>query len=207
MPNFDFAINTPDYSHLWEEHGNYFTSQTLEHFYINSGLRLTHHETAIFSGEILIALGVREEVQSDRSTSTFDDQQKRRVESYKTGYPGFRDEFLHYLQKHRKGGGKIAIYGAGCRSSALVNFMGLAPMVECFFDDQLEKQGKYMPGARLLVRPGYELADSSIDLCLLAVNAENEDKVIGKHSAYLARGGHFVSVHPPSERLPEFWKK
>jgi hypothetical protein len=64
-----------------------------------------------------------------------------------------------------------------------------------------------MPGSRLPVLPGDALRERAINLCLLAVNAENEEKVISKHRTYLEQGGQFVSVHPPSHRLPPFWSK
>ena len=72
-------------------------------------------------------------------------------------------------------------------------------------DDQPQKQGKYMPGSGLPVLSSDALREGSVNLCLLAVNAENEEKVVGKHQAYLEQGGEFVSVHPPSGRLPAFW--
>lgn len=205
VPNFDFALDASDYSHIWEEHSNYFTMQTLRRFYHDAGLRVAHMETATFSGEIIIAFGVKDIESDEKKSVTFDDLQHQRVRTYKTKYPSFRKAFKNYLENHRTSGGRVAAYGAGCRSGALVNFMGLAPWVECFFDDQAEKQGKFMPGARLPIFPGSELAASDIDLCLLAVNAENEEKVISKHSDFLERGGKFISVHPPSKLLPQFW--
>ncbi len=79
--------------------------------------------------------------------------------------------------------------------------------MDCIVDDQLEKQGKIVPGSKLPIVPSVELEKRSIDLCLLGVNTECEDKVIAKHPGYVKRGGKFVSVLPPSDRLPEFWKE
>ena len=44
-----------------------------------------------------------------------------------------------------------------------------------------------------------------IDLCLLCVNAENEEKVISKHESWSEKGGQFWSVFPPSGRLLPVW--
>ena len=99
------------------------------------------------------------------------------------------------------------MYGAGCRSNTLINFCELRPHLECVLDDQVEKQGKFMPGSRLPVVPGDVLTADGIDLCLLAVNAENEESVMARRAEFLAGGGEFASIHPPSPRLPEFWAR
>ena len=88
----------------------------------------------------------------------------------------------------------------------MINFAGLSPYLEFCADDQVEKQNKFMAGSRLQVLPSKALEEHSIDLCLLAVNAENEGTVMAKHKEYCERGGRFASVHPPSERLLPFWQ-
>jgi hypothetical protein len=126
---------------------------------------------------------------------------------YRERWPVFRNALIQYLRQHKEKGGKVAAYGAGARFCSLVNFLNLGPYIEFIVDDQPEKQGKYMPGSKLPILPGNALEEHSIDLCLLAVNAESEDKVIAKHPEFQKRGGEFVSVLPPSDRLPHFWRQ
>ena len=99
------------------------------------------------------------------------------------------------------------LYGAGCRACSLVNFTGIGPFLTCAVDDQVEKQDRFIPGARLPIRPSSQLYDSGADLCLLAVNSENEDAVIRRHARFEAAGGTFASVHPPSSRLLPVWNE
>jgi hypothetical protein len=49
------------------------------------------------------------------------------------------------------------------------------------------------------------LYTQKIDICLLAVNTENEEKVINRHSKWIQQGGLFWSVFPPSDRLLPMW--
>jgi hypothetical protein len=84
--------------------------------------------------------------------------------------------------------------------------LGLEKYIECFVDDQPEKQGKYMPGSQLPILSAKALYERGIDVCLLGVNFECEDKVIAKHREFLNKGGVFFSVLPPSTRLPVFWQ-
>lgn len=206
VPNFTLGLDAPDYSAIWEEHVNYFTPQTLNRFLMNTGIRPIHSETVTFSGESLIVLGKY----LGKSISIADGKgilKALRSSSlkFRDQWPKFKDALIDYLHKHRRKGGKVALYGAGCRANSLINFANLSPYIEFIVDDQPEKQNKYMPGSRLPILPSSALIEESIDLCLLAVNAENEDKVIAKLRKYKNHGGQFISVHPPSNLLPDFW--
>jgi hypothetical protein len=46
-----------------------------------------------------------------------------------------------------------------------------------------------------------------VGICVLSVNAENEEKVLARQENYQGQGGRFVSIHPPSDRLPDFWRE
>lgn len=205
VPNFAFSLAAPDYSAIWEEHVNYFTPETLSAFMASAGVRITHTETFNFSGEALIMLGEYVGTASQPQLENSLPQLRAQAISYKERWPVFRNELIEYLAKQRNGGKHVAIYGAGCRAASIINFAGLAPYLDFVVDDQPEKQGLYMPGARLPIMPGDTLPERDVSLCLLAVNAENEEKVIAKHQEFRERGGRFASLHPPSNRLLPVW--
>lgn len=205
VPNLAFTVSASDYSAIWEEHVNYFTLMTLRRYLADFGIQVIHEETASFCGEALIVLGKRVEDDKVERPNTCLDYPRARILGYRDRWPGFRKALVGYLSEQREEGRKLCVYGAGCRACSLVNLAGLSPFLEFVVDDQAEKQGKYMPGSRLPILPGEVLEKAPIDLCLLAVNAENESKVITKHRVYQANGGKFASLHPPSERLLPFW--
>jgi len=200
VPNFAMINTKADYSALWEEHCNYFTVETMTAFLAEAGVVVDHWETALFSGESIIVIGH----QSDSETAPATDYVARLRDdamAYSNQWSQFRQSLLDTLESHRASGGKVGLYGAGCRAATIVNLAGLAPCIETVFDDQPEKQNRYMPGSRLPIVGGDNLLESDVDLCLLAVNAESESKVIDRHAAYRQRGGVFASILPPSERL------
>ena len=206
VPNFTCNLQMPDYS-LWEEHINYFTLDTLNHFLRCAGIKPVYDEIVLFSGETLVTIGKSEEgIDSIHSVGNIPEA-RALATLYSKNWPLFRDAIVGYLRNHRDKGGKIAIYGAGARLSALVNFAGLAPFIEFVVDDQLEKQGKFMPGSELAIVPSSMLEQENIDLCLLAVNTESEEKAMAKHRDWIERGGQFYSVLPPSERLLPVWSQ
>ena len=205
VPNFGFSLAAPDYSAIWEEHVNYFTLETLSRFLAEIGIRVIHSEMAIFSGEALIVVGQHIETSLSLPPRDYLKELRAKALAYRDHWPMFREAFIRYLYKHQKSGGKVAVYGAGCRACSLINFAGLGPYFEFCLDNQPEKQGKYMPGSHLPVLSGEALEKHSVDLCLLAVNAENEEKVMARHGTYQEKGGRFASVNPPSDRLLPFW--
>lgn len=205
VPNFDFSLSRADYSAIWEEHVNYFTLGTLKRFLAEIGIQVNHSETVNFSGEALIVVGQSVGNSLHQPSNQYVAELRAKALAYRDHWPRFREEFIRYLHKHQKGGGKVALYGAGCRACSLINFAGLSPYLEFVLDDQIEKQGKYMPGSRLPILPGESLEKYSVDLCLLAVNAENDEKVMAKHREYQKKGGCFVPILPPSDNLLPFW--
>lgn len=207
VPNFDFSLAAPDYSAIWEEHVNYFTLETLSLFLAGAGIQVIHSETVLFSGQGLIVLGKYVEAPPAIPSHGYLEELQAKALAYRDRWPVFRAAFIGYLRKQQKGSGngKVAVYGAGCRACSLINFAGLSPYLEFVVDDQPEKQGKCLPGSRLPILPGEALEKHSVDLCLLAVNAENEEKVIARHQVYQEKGGRFASVLPPSDRLLPFW--
>ena len=200
VPNFAMVNTHADYSALWEEHVNYFTVETLKAFLAEAGVTVDHWETAVFSGESLIVIGRQSDSETGSATE-YVPRLRSDAMAYADQWPRFRQSLLDTLESHRDSGGKVGLYGAGCRAATIVNLAGLAPCIEVVFDDQPEKQNRYMPGSRLPIVSGDKLMSTDVDLCLLAVNAESESKVIDRHSDYRERGGVFASILPPSDRL------
>jgi len=204
VPNFEFNLKSFDYSAIWEEHVNYFTLETLSRFLKDANIRIIHSETANFCGEALMVFGKHEENLNIKSDNTISEKQIERAFAYKKRWPIFRNKFFNYLKNFHVNGKKIAVYGAGCRACSLINFTGVADNIDFCFDDQIEKQGKYLPGSHLFISHSKYLKDSNVDLCLLAVNEENEDKVI-KNIKLGEQNLTVASLLPPSKRILSIW--
>ena len=202
LPNYECNLRCKDYS-LWEEHVNYFTIDTLRYFLSLSNIKIVHEEVFLFSGEGIFVIG--QKVEGVKPTLDYLPELGKRNLDYASQWPEFRSQITEYLLTEKNNGKKIAIYGAGARAFCLINFAGLAPYINVILDDQTEKQNKFMPGGRLPVVSSDVLYSQEIDICLLAVNTENEEKVIGRHSKWVQHGGKFWSVFPPSGRLLPMW--
>jgi len=207
IPDFEFFLRWLDYGGIWEEHTNYFTSDTLSRYLRKAHIQVEHTETLNFSGQALVMLGVYSPEDRNPPTMEKGNSQLSALLSYKKHYISMKNAFASYLKPYRKEGRRVIIYGGGCRSTALINFLSLGGYLDFAVDDQKEKQNKYMAGSRLLIHDPSELYKHPGSLCLLAVNAENESLVLQKHERYIDIGGKFLSVNPPSGSLPDFWKE
>jgi hypothetical protein len=104
------------------------------------------------------------------------------------------------LGRWQQDGKRVAVFGAGHLAAKFVNFFRLGAMIDCVVDDNARKQELLMPGSRLAIRGSATLLSRSIDLCLLSLNPESEQKVLAKNQPFLDRGGRFLSIFASSER-------
>lgn len=204
VPFFQRNLEKTDYSLIWEEHTNYFTEATLNRFLSAHGVSVLRTAEFVFSGEVIAVLGVHSGEPAGAAPAAVAEPGDL-VEIYRRNFERFRAGCIAYFEQCRAEGQKIVVYGAGVRAHAMLNFTRLAPWVDFIVDDQPEKQGMFFPGARLPIKPSSELDSIGKALCLLAVNAENEGTVIAKHQRFIAGGGQFYSVCPPSPRLLPVW--
>ena len=204
VPNFACNLRCNDYG-LWEEHVNYFTLDTLRYLMAQADVEMIHEEIILFSGEGIFVIGRK--TGSVISSLNYVSGLRNQNLEYSGNWPGFRQRIEEFLSGQKKNKKKIALYGAGSRAFCLLNFANIASYVDIIVDDQAEKQNKFMPGGRLPIISSDALLSQGINICLLAVNTENEEKVIGKHGRWAQNGGKFWSVLPPSTRLLPIWEK
>ena len=124
----------------------------------------------------------------------------RRVEAFAGGLPQHRDSLQQFLGAFRDREGEVALFGAGHLGCAFVNFLRLAPYVTFAIDDNPHKQGLFLPGSRLPIRPSSSLEDERVRMCLLAASPVAEATIADRHRAFESRGGVLASIFPSSPR-------
>ena len=147
----------------------------------------------MFSG---VALTVFAQKSSQKINVQFSEDDDKKIKLFKSKFTKFKKELLKFLSFKKN----VAIYGCGARSSNFVNLLGL-DMIECFIDDQKEKQNLFVPGYNIPTKAWDEKFQNFT--ILLGVGTENEEKVISKRNLNVDK---CFSVLPPSKRLPQFWR-
>lgn len=103
------------------------------------------------------------------------------------------------LAELRASGKTIAVFGAGHLAAKFINFYEVGEYLEFVADDHPGKQNKFMAGSGLPILPGSELKTRNIDLALMSLNPESEEKVMAKVGA-MAPDLEFVSMFRSNPR-------
>ena len=199
IPDCERALDSCDYSTVWEEHAIYFTPATFRHSASLCGLSLSYYQCFPYTLEnSLVAIGQRDG-ETGKSSGVDLAMEKRRGAGFARGLPEQRTRIGRYLDRFRKEEGKIAVLGAGHLAGTFINLLRVKEHIDCLVDDNPNKRGLYMPGSRLPIYQSSALLERGIKLCLLSVNAEIEDRVIEKNRQFAAGGGRFHSIFPESK--------
>lgn len=193
MPDSEKFIKACDYSFIWEEHITYMCAPTLVALVGNAGLSL--QDTIVYPypledsliGIVRNAPGTAPRQQGRESLLADGATFARR-------YPESRARLQTLFGDWQRAGKRAAIFGAGHLAAKFVNMYGLEKLVDCVIDDNSHKRALLMPGSRLAIRGSAELDARAIDLCLLSLSPESEQKVRAKNQPFLDRGGRFLSI-------------
>lgn len=195
VPDFEPGSTVGDVSVLWEEHVSYFTEPTLLALLARHGFEPVSVKKYNFSGGSLAVAARRAAgpLTAPAASSGVGERFGQRAREY-----GARLRPL--LERARKGGAQVAIYGAGCRACTFTNTHEMSDLVQLSIDDQKERQGMFLPGTRIPIASPDELNRGSAPLvCLLAVNQENEAVVSNRLRENLKRPLHIASIFAPSD--------
>jgi hypothetical protein len=201
MPDCAKFVAACDYSFLWEEHIAYFSEQTLRAFLGNAGLAVESLLLYPYPLEDSLITVVRnaaphaQNAPGERLEPALDAGR-----AFARRYAETGEQMRRRFGEWREAGKRVAVFGAGHLAAKFVNFFRLGPMIDCVVDDNERKQALLMPGSRLPIRGSSTLTSRPIDLCLLSLNPESEQKVLAKNRSFVERGGEFASIFALSPR-------
>ena len=178
VPDVEQGMRSGDATMLWEEHVNSFTTPVLQSALARFGFTVAESERYNFSGGT-IAIAARRGAAEKLSLDL--DEQLAVAGGFGQRVEGYQRKLKSILARARKAGFGVVLYGAGNRACTLTNSAGLQELIDYSVDDQIERQGLFMPGTGIEVRPAAALSqEGKRFLCILAVNNENEAKVSAK---------------------------
>jgi SAM-dependent methyltransferase len=111
-----------------------------------------------------------------------------------------REALVAQLRQLKNQGHRIAAYGAAAKGAVLLNFIQVgSDIVDFVADRSPHKQGRYLPGVRIPIRPPIALLEERPDfVLLLAWNFE--DEIRKQQVEYTQQGGRFI-VPIPTVRI------
>ena len=202
VPDCSSQLENYDYSMPWEEHLLYFTPATFSQTLKASGLDLVEAITYPYPLENSLVCIARNQARTEASTNApvSAELEVARARRYGAAFQAQGQALRSWLTSHRQKNSRIAVLGAGHSACMFINLHRLEALAAFVVDDAAVKQGLFMPGSRLPVRPSSDLLKEKISLCILSVNHNAEDKVVARNEAFVRAGGIFHSLYRTSPR-------
>ena len=205
VPDSEETFRQLDVSTLWEEHVSYFTEFTLGRAFAPHGLDLLEVVRYPYTLEDCLVALVTNRAPAGLPGADLDALAAELALgcAFRDGLGDLASRCHRELKKICEKGKTIALLGAGHRAVTFLNLLGLKDKLTCVIDDDPRKASLFMPGSRLPILPSSHLLETRPALCLLAAAPDNEPAVLKRNEAYLAEGGHMVSIYPRSSRAWE----
>lgn len=201
VPDCSQAVETYDYSRLWEEHVLYFTPATFRGSLRHMGFDVVRddcYENPYENSLVAIVQDARDLAAAPEGEDVVCECD--RGARFAAELQSRRSAVQAFLRQHRAGGGRTAVFGAGHLATMFINLMDVGDAIEFVAEDHPHKQGLFMPGSRLPIKSSSHLLADGIDLCLSSLSPESERKVVARQGELLASGGVFRSIFPSSPR-------
>lgn len=208
FPHLLKLIRQAQFDTIYHEHFSYFSFATACRVFAHHGLGIfdvdelpTHGGSlriyvrhAGASGDV--APAVARLLDEERSAGLGDLDVYR---AFQEQADAVKRNLLEFLIHTRRGGKRVAAYGAAAKGNTLLNYCGVRrDMVEFVVDRNPYKQGRYLPGSRIPVRAPEHVACEKPDY-LLILPWNIRDEVIAQMAGIREWGGRFVVPVPRLE--------
>ena len=201
VPDCTRSLDLADFCMIWEEHSLYLTPATFEQMMSIGGFETISLKVFPLPFEnSLVYLGRKTGQPGPARILPEARAQNGLLARFAARYEPAKRELRGLLDAVRRERGPVALFGAGHLAHAFANFMGVADLIDFVADDTPQKQGQYLPGARLPILPSSALVERKIALCLLALSINNENNVIARNQTFVETGGVFRSIFRASPR-------
>ena len=199
-PDCAASLRLNDYAMVWEEHSLYFTPATYRPVLEWGGFEPVMAADYVLPFEnCMVRVGRKDGPPRTPRPDPAGLAEVGLLARYAAAFGPTTAALRRALEAERRHG-PLALFGAGHLACAFVNFHGLADLFDFVADDTPQKQGLFLPGARLPILPSAALVQRGVRLCLLALSIANEDRVIARNADFIATGGRFQSIFAASPR-------
>jgi len=163
FPHLLPLIEHTQFDTIYHEHFSYLSLTAVSAIFAAAGLRIWDVEALPTHGGSLRVYGCHANAGIATSTSVgaLLERENRfgitRLETY-TAFQAradrVKDDFVAFLIEQKRSGRKVAAYGAAAKGNTLLNYAGVRPdLLPYVCDAAPSKQGKFMPGSHIPIRP------------------------------------------------------
>ena len=206
FPHLLNLIEEAQFDTIYHEHFSYLSLNTVNTIFAANGLSVFDAEEHPTHGGSLRVFAQRADTGRHQKTDRLGDLMEKELRAGMRSaafYANFqakaekvKDDFLAFLIEARRGGKKVAAYGAAAKGNTLLNFAGVRPdLLSYVVDKNPAKQGKFMPGSRIPIVEEARIRKGKPDyIVILPWNLAAE--ITGQLSYVREWGGKFVTAVP-----------
>jgi hypothetical protein len=187
-----FALN--EHCFIWEEHITYFTNNSMKSFLSNQGFDEFYLKVYEYPMENSLVAIIKNREDLLPNLISLSPVETEIAERFSSSFLVRKKYINDLLQKIKKEGKRIGIFGAGHLAIKFINLYDVSKFLTCAIDDNPNKNGMYLPGSKLKIKSSSILDNNEIDYCLLALSPESENAVRQFKREYLNTGGTFISI-------------
>ena len=158
VPNFDMILEQSLFSEFINDHLFYFTEESLRSTLNYNGFEVIQCHS-IWHDYILSATVRRKQPKNLTFLSTHQEKITR--------------EIHQFLDKHN--GKKIAVWGAGHQSLAVLSLTGMSSRIESVFDSAPFKQDKFTPATHIPIKNPDELDEEVIEVIIIMAASYSDE--------------------------------
>lgn len=197
VPDCQNAIESCDYSVIWEEHVSYFTAQSLRRSLEQVGWKVIEIRRCRSEGEAILTALVQP---PHRAEPLFGPVRApadlSALRHFGKAFRGRRSLVLEALRNFKVAGGQLFVLGANHSASNFVDLFGEPGLFDGCFDDMLEKQGRFISTLRVpITAPPKSLQLSRCQV----INAIHPGRAVAARERLVQTVGRDVSVKHISE--------
>jgi hypothetical protein len=190
---------------VYHEHFSYFSLHSVSRIFASAGLRVFDVEELPTQGGSLRVYGCHAgdaRATAPAVAALLAEEERRglrEVAIYREFQPRadrVKNALLTFLLEHKRGGKRVAAYGAAAKGNTLLNYAGVKPDLLPFVCDAApSKQGKFLPGAHIPILPPAVLRQRRPDVVLI-LPWNIADEVVSQHGYVREWGGRFAVAVP-----------
>jgi hypothetical protein len=212
FPHLMRLIENNEFDTIYHEHFSYFSFLTVSKVFAAHGLTLYDVDELPTHGGSLRIYGRRTEDSAKQVTERAEELAQRerdagfeQVEtylSYGEEVKRAKWELLELLMGAKRDGKRVVGYGAPAKGNTLLNYCGIGTdLLDFTVDLNPHKQGHYLPGTHIPIKPPDAIRDTKPDLVLI-LPWNLKDEIMEQLDHVRDWGGRFVVRTPRLEILP-----
>ncbi len=211
FPHLMHLISDERFDTIYHEHFSYFSFSAVRRVFAAHGLRVWDVEELPTHGGSLRIFGCHDDDERGESAAVVELAQREDAAGYGTLEPyvhfaervrDVKRDILRFLIDLKDQGLRVVGYGAPAKGNTLLNYCGIGTdFLEFTVDVSPHKQGHYLPGSHIPIRPPEALREERPDVVVI-LPWNLRDEITEQHAYVREWGGRFAACTPEMRMLP-----